>query len=110
MSSEAEAIDVLTVPAVTGVELTTRVEVQLFRWTSNAPFSFTVQLTGAPSLVTTENVGGVLSVPADPVSDVIDTEGAVVSMVQVKLAAEPVLPALSTARTWNVCDPSPRPV
>ena len=37
-----------------------------------------------------------------PVTRLMDTTvGAVVSMVQVKLAAEPVLPALSTARTWT---------
>jgi len=36
--------------------------------------------------------------------------GATVSTVQVELAAAPVLPAASVAFTWNVCEPSARPV
>jgi hypothetical protein len=36
--------------------------------------------------------------------------GAMVSTVQVYVAASPWLPALSVARTWNVWEPSARPV
>jgi hypothetical protein len=35
--------------------------------------------------------------------------GATVSIVHVKLAAVPALPAASVALTWNVCEPSARP-
>ena len=37
---------------------------------------------------------------------VMPAVGAAVSIVQVKLAAVPVLPALSVALTWKVCRPS----
>ena len=41
----------------------------------------------------------------------VDELGAVVSIVQVKLAGDAsVLPAASVARTWKVCEPSARPV
>src|SRR5207244_12444089 len=36
----------------------------------------------------------------------IDAVGAVASTVQVYETASPTLPALSTARTWKVCEPS----
>jgi len=35
--------------------------------------------------------------------------GAVASIVQVEPAAVPVLPAVSVAVTWNVCEPSAMP-
>ena len=41
--------------------------------------------------------------------DVIATVGAVVSTVHVKLAGAPTFPAVSVARTWNVCEPSTIP-
>ena len=41
---------------------------------------------------------------------VIEALGAVESIVQVKLAAVPMLPAVSVARTWKVCEPSPTAV
>jgi hypothetical protein len=46
-------------------------------------------------------------VPVGPA--VIVTLGGVVSIVQLRLAAGPV-PAVLVAFTWNVCDPSARPV
>ena len=42
--------------------------------------------------------------------DVMLVCGAVVSIVQVKLAGVgSLLPAASRARTWKVCEPAPRP-
>jgi hypothetical protein len=47
-------------------------------------------------------------VPLGPA--VIDAVGAVVSIVQVRLAVVLVLPAASVALTWKVCEPSARPL
>jgi hypothetical protein len=41
---------------------------------------------------------------------VIVVSGAAESIVHVKLAAAPALPAASVAFTWKVCEPSARPV
>ena len=53
-----------------------------------------------------------LAVAVEPVTwtSLIDVLGAVVSTLNVRLSATPVLPALSTALTETVCEPSASPV
>jgi hypothetical protein len=46
----------------------------------------------------------------DPARVIDDTVGAVVSIVQVTLVALLCVPLLSTALSWNVCDPAAKPV